>query len=80
VFLLKKAIERSRVTGDPAKLAEERLALRDALKGITISGVLGDNICFNGNDAELPGYVIEIKNGAWTLFDEFPPDACRTAG
>jgi branched-chain amino acid transport system substrate-binding protein len=80
VFLLKQAIERSHVTGDPAKLNEERIALRDALKGMTISGVLGDNICFNGNDAELPGYVIEVKNGEWTLFDEFPPDACRAAG
>jgi branched-chain amino acid transport system substrate-binding protein len=80
VFLLKKAIERSHVTGDPAKLAEERIALRDALKGITFSGVLGNNICFNGNDAELPGYVIEIKHGQWTLFDEFPPDACKAAG
>ena len=34
VFLLKQAIERSRVTGDPGKLAQERVALRDALKGI----------------------------------------------
>ncbi|HVV92968.1 MAG TPA: ABC transporter substrate-binding protein [Hyphomicrobiales bacterium] len=80
VYLLKAAIERSHVTGDPAKLAEERIALRDALKGIAFSGVLGSNICFNGGDAELPGYIIEIKNAQWTLFDEFPPNACHTAG
>ncbi|HVV92969.1 MAG TPA: ABC transporter substrate-binding protein [Hyphomicrobiales bacterium] len=77
VFLLKKAIETSHVTGDPAKLAEERIALRDALKGLTFSGVLASNICFNGNSAELPGYIIEVKNGEWSLFDEFPPDACK---
>lgn len=80
VFLLKQAIERSHVTGDPGKLAQERVALRDALEGISFSGVLGDNICFNGNDAELPGYIIEIKNAEWTLFDAFPPDACQAPG
>lgn len=79
VFLLKQAIEKSGVTGDPAKLAVERVAVRDALKGIKFSGVVGSNICFTGTDAELPGYIIELKSGEWTLFDEFPPDAC-TAG
>jgi branched-chain amino acid transport system substrate-binding protein len=77
VFLLKQAIESSRVTGDPGKLAAERIAVRDAMKGIKFSGVLGDNICFTGSDAELPGYVIELRNADWTLFDEFPPDQCR---
>jgi branched-chain amino acid transport system substrate-binding protein len=79
VHLLKQAIERSRVTGDPAKLAEERIAVRDALKGIKFSGILGNDICFTGDDAELPGYVIEVQNGQWTLFDEFPADACRNS-
>jgi branched-chain amino acid transport system substrate-binding protein len=77
VFLLKQAIESSRVTGDPGKLAAERIAVRDAMKGIKFSGVLGDNICFTGSDAELPGYVIELQNADWTLFDEFPPNQCR---
>jgi branched-chain amino acid transport system substrate-binding protein len=77
VFLLKAAIERSHVTGDPAKLDAERIAVRDAMKGLTFSGVLGDNICFNGNDSELPGYIIEIKDAQWTLLDSFPPNACK---
>jgi branched-chain amino acid transport system substrate-binding protein len=77
VYLLKAAIERSKVTGDPAKLTDERVAVRDALKGIRFSGVLGDNICFTGGDAELPGYIIQVVDGQWKLFDEFPPDACK---
>lgn len=77
VYLLKAAIERSKVTGDPSKLADERVAVRDALKGISFSGVLGDHICFSGGDAELPGYVIEVRNGQWELFQAFPPDACK---
>ena len=76
VFLLKQAIEKSGVTGDPSKLAEERVKLRDALKGIRFSGVIGNDVCFTGSDAELPGYIIELQNGEWTLFDEFPADAC----
>ena len=47
------------------------------MKGINFSGILGDNICFAGNDAELPGYIIEIKNGQWTKFDEAPADKCN---
>ena len=76
VYLLKDAIERSHVTGDPAKLETERVAVRDAMKGMIFSGVLGDNICFVGGDAQLPGYIIEVKNGQWTLFDQFPPNSC----
>lgn len=76
VYLLKRLLEKAGTTGDPAKLASERQALVDALKGIRFTGVLGGEICFAGNDAELPGYVIEIKNGEWTKFDEAPADKC----
>ncbi len=76
-YLLKQAIETSKVTGDPSKLAAERIAVRDAMKGIKFSGVIGPNICFTGTDAELPGYIIQVQDGKWTLFDEFPPDECK---
>ena len=76
VFLLKQVMEQVGVTGDPAKLAQEREAIVAAMKGVRFSGVLGDSICFAGNDAELPGYIIEIKDGQWTKFDEAPADPC----
>ena len=56
VYLLKQAMEKANVTGDPAKLAQERTAIRDALQGIRFTGVTGDNTCFNADrDARLPG-------------------------
>ena len=76
VFLVKQLIEKAGVTGDPAKLADEREALVKALEGVRFSGILGTNICFNGHDAELPGYIIEIKGGVWNKFDEAPANPC----
>lgn len=75
VYLLKAAMEKAKVTADPAKLAEERTAIRDALKGITFTGITGDNTCFNADhDARLPGYVIEINDLKWNLYDSWPAD------
>lgn len=77
VFLLKQAMEKAGVTGDPAKRAEERTALRDAMKGIRFTGVTGDGTCFNAaRDAQLPGFIIEISNLQWNLFDQHPADPC----
>ena len=70
-------MEKAGVTGDPAKLKEERTAVRDALKGIVFTGITGKNVCFDANGgAELPGYIIEMKGGKWTLFDQHPADKC----
>lgn len=80
IHVFAKVMTEAGVTGDPAKLAEERLAIREGLKTVTFSGVLGQNLCFNGNDAELPGYVITIENGEWTLLDTHPADSCDNQG
>ena len=77
LFLIKQIMEKAGVTGDPAKLEEERAAIVAAMEGVTFSGILGDNICVVGHDAELPGYIIEIKGGEWTKFDEAPADKCE---
>ena len=77
LFLMKQVMEKAGVTGDPAKLEQERAAIVAGMKGVKFSGILGDNICFAGNDAELPGYIIEIKDGKWTKFDEAPADKCN---
>ncbi len=77
VFLLKQAMEKAGVTGDTARRSEERTALRDAMKGIRFSGVTGDGTCFNAaRDAQLPGFIIEINNLQWNLFDQHPADPC----
>lgn len=77
VYLYKQVMERANVTGDPARLAAERTAIRDALQGIRFTGVTGENICFDAQrDAELPGFVVEIRNLQWRLFDSHPADQC----
>ncbi len=77
VYLLKQVMEAAGVTGDPAKLQAEREAILAKMEGVSFSGVVGDNVCFAGHDAELPGYSIEIKNGQWTKFAEAPADKCN---
>ncbi len=77
VYLFKQAMEKAGTTGDPSKLKAERTAIRDALNGIIFSGITGKNVCFDANgDAELPGYIIELKGSQWTLFDQHPADKC----
>jgi branched-chain amino acid transport system substrate-binding protein len=78
VYLLKQAMEKANVTGDPAKIAQERTAIRDAMNGIRFTGVTGENTCFNEQrDAQLPGFVIEIKDLKWNLFDQHAADPCK---
>jgi branched-chain amino acid transport system substrate-binding protein len=77
VYLLKQVIEKVGVSDDPAKLPQERTAIRDALKTVRFSGVTGDSTCFDvERDAQLPGFVIEIKDLKWNLFDSWPADPC----
>ncbi|NDA08366.1 MAG: hypothetical protein EBZ18_03020, partial [Alphaproteobacteria bacterium] len=65
------------ISGDAGKVEAERLSIREGLKQVKFSGVLGSNLCFAGTDAELPGYVIQIKDGKWTLLDKHDADACK---
>ncbi len=77
VYLLKQVIEKVGASGDAAKLQEERTAIRDALKTVRFSGVTGDLTCFDAErDAQLPGFVIEIKDLKWNLFNSWPADPC----
>jgi branched-chain amino acid transport system substrate-binding protein len=70
-------MERARVTGEASRIAAERTAIRDALQGIRFTGVTGENTCFDAaRDAELPGFIVEIRNQGWSLFDSFPADTC----
>lgn len=77
IYLIKQLMEAAGTTGDPAQLEEERQAIADQMEGVRFSGILGDDICFDGHDAELPGFIIEITGGEWTKFAEAPADACE---
>lgn len=77
VYLLKQLMEATGITGDPEMVEEERAKLASAMEGVHFNGIVGDDICFAGHDAELPGYVIEIKDGQWTKFAEAAADKCE---
>ena len=76
VKVLSVAMTKAGVTGNPDRLDAEREAIQQAMVGITYSGVLGNDICFDGQDARLPGYAIEIEDTKWTLFNSFRAAAC----
>ena len=71
-----KVMKEQKITGSKSNLESERLAIKEGLKTVSFSGILGKNLCFAGNDAELPGYVIQIKDQKWTLMASHSPDPC----
>jgi branched-chain amino acid transport system substrate-binding protein len=67
------AIMQANVTGDPAKLAVERTAIRDALRTMKDYPALEGPISFGSNgDALKPVYVIEMQDGHWNLIGQYP--------
>ena len=67
------AMKEGKVTGDPKRLAEERTAIRDALKRMKDFPALEGEISFGAdNDALKPVYVQEIRDGKWTLLEIHP--------
>jgi branched-chain amino acid transport system substrate-binding protein len=77
VYAFADAMRRAKVTGDAAKLKEERTAIREALRTTEFIGVTG-SICFDKErDSELGAYIIQIKDGKRTLLDSHAADSCK---
>jgi branched-chain amino acid transport system substrate-binding protein len=67
------AMEQAGITGDPAKLADERAAIRDKLRTMKNFPALEGPISFGPDgDALKPVYILEMKDGKWTLVDSHP--------
>ncbi len=76
VHMIAEAAKRAKVTGDPAKLAAERTALRDELtqmKSWALTGLLGKSYFDADNGAVLPTYIIEVHNSALRLLGTLQP-------
>jgi len=70
VYLYAAAMKAAGTTGDAAKVAKERAAIAAALSRLKNFPALEGPISFGTNgDALKPLYVLEIKNGAWSLLD-----------
>jgi branched-chain amino acid transport system substrate-binding protein len=66
------AMQQAKVTGDRSKLAAERTAIRDAIRGMKDYPALEGPISFGAdNDALKPVYVQEMKGGKWTLLETY---------
>ena len=77
VLALAQVMREQGVTGDAENLAEERTKIRDGLHTVKLSGVIGE-VCFlKTGDAQLPGYVMKLENGGWTLLGEHAAAACE---
>ncbi|WP_238122956.1 MULTISPECIES: ABC transporter substrate-binding protein [unclassified Xanthobacter] len=74
VYLYAEAMKRAGVTGDRAKVAEERAAIRDQLSKLKDYPAMEGSISFTDGDAVKPVYVIEVKDGKWTLLDTRLPN------
>ena len=74
VYLIAAAAEAGKVTGDPAKVAAERTAIRDALVALKDFQALEGGITFGPErDAIKPIYIVEAKAGKWALLDTRNP-------
>jgi branched-chain amino acid transport system substrate-binding protein len=73
VLIYAEAMKKGKITGDPAKLAEERTIIRDQLKAMKEFPALEGPISFGANgDALKPVYVVEMKDSKWTLLANYP--------
>lgn len=75
VLIYAQAMKAAKVTGDPAKLADERTAIRDELRKMKDFPALEGPISFGKNgDAIKPVYVIEMQDGKWNLLATYPAE------
>jgi branched-chain amino acid transport system substrate-binding protein len=64
VYMIKEAIENTQITGDPSKLAEERIKIRDYCRNV--KGFKGIQLTWDMTDGVPTGkgtFLFEIKNG-----------------
>jgi len=68
VMFYAHAMKETKASGDPAKLAVERTAVRDFLRSMQPYPALEGPISFGKNgDALKPVYIIEMQDGKWNL-------------
>lgn len=65
VYLIKEAFEACNITGDPAKLAEERIAIRDYIRGLhgekRFQSVRGKDVELIMSGVTLPSYLFQLE-------------------
>jgi len=71
LYMIKEAIEKTGVTGDPSKLAEERKKIADYCANVkNFHGVLFNWDMKDGIPTNKPGYIFAIQDGKKKLITE----------
>lgn len=66
IYIFKAAIEASGIKNTQATLQEDRAKFRDALAKTKITSITGESVAFENNDARKQGFILAIRNGAFT--------------
>jgi branched-chain amino acid transport system substrate-binding protein len=67
------AMKDGKISGDPKRLAEDRTAIRGALKRMKNFPALEGSVSFGeDNDALKPVYIQEVRDGKWVLLETHP--------
>jgi branched-chain amino acid transport system substrate-binding protein len=75
VLIYAEAMKKANVTGEPAKAAAERTAMRDQLRAMKDFPALEGAISFGKDgDALKTVYVIEMQDGKWNLIASYPAE------
>ncbi|MBI9106965.1 MAG: ABC transporter substrate-binding protein [Spirochaetales bacterium] len=75
VYMIKRAIEETGVTGDPKKLAEERILIRDFCNDVkNFEGLQYDWSNKGGYPADKPLFLFEIQGGEKVLIAKIIPE------
>jgi branched-chain amino acid transport system substrate-binding protein len=73
VYIYADAMKKIGATGDAAKLAAERTAIRDQIRQMkAFPALVGPLSMGPENDVNKTIYVLQAKNGAWSLLDKHP--------
>jgi branched-chain amino acid transport system substrate-binding protein len=76
ILIYAEAMKTAKVTTNPANLAGERSAIRDAIREMKDFPALEGAISFGKNgDALKPAYVIEMQDSKWNLIATYPPNS-----
>jgi len=74
VYMIKEAIEKTGVTGDPAKLKEERILIRDYCNNVQdFQGLFFDWSNKDGVPLDKPLFLFQIENGQKVLVEKVIP-------
>ncbi|MGU3495656.1 ABC transporter substrate-binding protein [Xanthobacteraceae bacterium A53D] len=74
VYLYAEAMKRGNVTGAKGNLVADRTAIRDQLSGLKDFEAMEGKISFRDGDSVKPVYILEVKDGKWTLLDTRMPE------